>query len=733
MKMDEVFPFGTHVYREPSAPFEEIAGDLRIARRLGFNMVKVQESWAMDEPREGEIDLSRVERVILEAKSLGLGVYLGLTMEQAPAWLWRKYPDCHPVYADGRPHNDPTQYLLPADGKPGPCWDHPGAREAAELFMADLARRLGRHENIWVWNVWQEVGFRPHDGGVLGFCYCPYMLTRFREWLHRRYGELAALNAAWRTAFGQWKEVEPPRRQAAVPSAADWRYFMDDIYLARALRWKADTIRRNDPEQRPVFCHVGSPQIGSGAEWRWARAVDFFGNSNYPLWWCFDTEWDDARPRAGTAVSARASFLQEMWDGIALRTDYARCAGGNERPFWGAEFQGGPVCTRLRRGRVPRPVDIRRWLLTGLASGMSGISFWNLRAEIFGMEANGFGLLDSTGNTTERAEEVGRLGRGLQRHANLFRDGRPPRANVAMVINEDAWHFARTLGDNADRHLSYDIRGLYCMLWEQGIPVDFVEAREVLDGQADDYPALILPFPIALDNELIVHLGAYVGSGGFLLSEACPGRFDRYGLCPRGEMAPAARDLFGAMHHSLTTCREPENDARWTPAERAWNDQRPPAQLSGIGPFEGFEISANLYLQTFSPTDATPVLMCGGEIAGVLNNVGRGRAMLVGTFLGHSATAHRNRRNAAFLTHALALASVTPDRCGVLLRRRRVHGNVEAWFLTNILDSEVTENLEVAGFREVEDLLGEQLRRQGDTVEVTVPSLEVRCIVLRRH
>jgi len=242
MKMDEVFPFGVHVYREPSVPFEEIAGDLRIARRLGFNMVKVQESWAMDEPNEGEIDLSRVERVIMEAKSLGLGVYLGLTMEQAPAWLWRKYPDCHPVYADGRPHNDPTQYLLPADGKPGPCWDHPGAREVAELFMADLARRLGRHDNIWVWNVWQEVGFGPHDGGVLGFCYCPYTLTRFREWLDRRYGELAALNAAWHTAFGQWKEVEPPRRHAAVPSSADWRYFMDDVCLARVLSWRGQSI-----------------------------------------------------------------------------------------------------------------------------------------------------------------------------------------------------------------------------------------------------------------------------------------------------------------------------------------------------------------------------------------------------------------------------------------------------------------------------------------------------------
>jgi hypothetical protein len=75
-----------------------------------------------------EINLETVAQVVSDARQNGLLVYFGVPMEQAPAWFWRRYPDASMVYETGQPHNDPTQYLLPADAKPGPCWHHPGAR-----------------------------------------------------------------------------------------------------------------------------------------------------------------------------------------------------------------------------------------------------------------------------------------------------------------------------------------------------------------------------------------------------------------------------------------------------------------------------------------------------------------------------------------------------------------------------------------------------------------------------
>jgi len=57
-------------------------------KKLGFNTVKIQESWCIDEKREGEIDLNEVEELVAEAKQIGMGVYFGITMEQVPMWAF---------------------------------------------------------------------------------------------------------------------------------------------------------------------------------------------------------------------------------------------------------------------------------------------------------------------------------------------------------------------------------------------------------------------------------------------------------------------------------------------------------------------------------------------------------------------------------------------------------------------------------------------------------------------
>ena len=140
---EEIFPFGTHIYREPSLPLEQLREDMPLLKHLGFNMVKIQESWAIDEQREGEVDLSKVLRVVSDARDHGLRVYFGVTMEQAPAWLWQKYPDAYLVYNTGEQHYDQLQYVIPADGKPGPCWHHPERTRRRHSFHGDR-RRPGR-------------------------------------------------------------------------------------------------------------------------------------------------------------------------------------------------------------------------------------------------------------------------------------------------------------------------------------------------------------------------------------------------------------------------------------------------------------------------------------------------------------------------------------------------------------------------------------------------------------
>ena len=79
----------------------------------------------------------------------------------------------------------------------------------------------------------------------------------------------------------------------------------------------------------------------------------------------------------------------------------------------------------------------------------------------------------------------------------------------------------------------------------------------------------------------------------------------------------------------------------------------------------------------------------------------------------------------------LASAGAVPDRCGTLLRRRRILGDREAWFFINLGAERVTETVDVAGYRKVTDLLGDCLIDQtGDELTIGVDGANLACLLL---
>ena len=725
-----LFPLGTHLCREPMPAMAELKRDMENLQRHGFNLIKLQEHWNVDEPVEGQFDFSRYEELIAHAATLDMGVYLGLTCEQAPAWLWRKHPGCRMIGRDGRVIAFEAITTLPSDGKPGPCFDHPGALAEQTRFLTKLVETLGRFENLVVWNTWQEIGYWAEGLVGTGVCFCPHTLEHFRRWLREQYGDLDALNRTWNMRYGAWEDVTPSRAKL-TPIAVDiaWQYFMDNVQIAGVLRARAEAIRAADPLKRPIFAHKGGPAIGSGQDWTYARTQDFLGTSCYPAWGS-GLAWDDAKQQK--PITREAALLAEMWSSITLHYDYIRSCNRPGSPVWAAEFQGGPVSTEFHKGRVPSAEDIRRWMLTAVTTGVTAISFWVTRAEIMAAESNGFSLLDSAGDTTPRFAEAARVGQALNANADLFAHPTLAPAEVGILVNEWNSQFCALLGQGqAGTHLAYSTRGWHRLLWEMNIPLDFVEVSQ-LDAEMLPYKTLILPFPLSLSETAAATLARFVERGGTLICEAAPGRIDEYGFCNRGELSPAMAALCGVRQQSFTMVGEPEGGARWSPAERTWGEYLDPAQLTGTGPLNGHHLRANVYIETFACLDSEPVLQYGDAVAGTRRRAGKGQAWLLGTYAGHNGAAYCDPDTRACLRAVLAQGDLESSYPGQLLLRKRVISGKEAWLFTNPTSEPITETIDVTGWTQVSDLLGALVQHDGNRVTLTVEGLDVRGLIVTR-
>jgi len=718
----------------------ELKRDMELLKRQGFNLVKLQENWAFDEPVEGRIDLSKYEELIEYAAHLDLGVYLGLTCEQAPAWLWRKHPGCRMVGRNGLPVAYEAQMTLPADGKPGPCYDDPGAMADHLTFIRKLVEVLGRFENVVVWNTWQEIAYWSEHLTGQHVCYCEHTLEAFRRWLAGKYGDLDGLNRAWNTRYGDWNSVQPDRAASGrecLPQDIDWRFFMDNEHPAATLRARAETIRQADPlsgrgPQRPVFAHLGGPVIGSGRHWTYARCQDFLGSSCYPAW-SPHHPWDDAasKQQASRSQQRLESLAAEM-SLVALTYDQIRSCNPPGRPVWAAEFQGGPVSTGFHKGRTPDPGDIRRWMLTAIASGVTAISFWVTRAEIAAAEMHGFSLLDSEGDESARLAEAGRIGRALNQHADLFSAPTLQRSEIAILVNEANYQVCASM-NAAVEHLGYSTRGWHRLLWELGFPVDFQEVKELEEVYAQEYKVLILPFPLSLSEEVMQKLARFVETGGCLVSEAAPGRLSEHAYANRGEMSLGARQLFGVKQTGFQMVREPDSGERWSPPERTWGEYLEAAALEGKGIMAGHRLRANAYIETFQPSDSQVFLAYGDAATGCVRNFGKGKAWLLGTYVGHNGNAYRDPESWAFIHRLLAECGVRPSHPGRLLLRKRTSPGKEAWIFTNPTGAELVETIDASGWNSVSDLLGEVVERNGNSVRLAIKGLDIRVLILERQ
>ncbi len=487
----------------PAATWRE---DAKLMREAGVTLATVGVfAWAWLEPAEGRYEFGWLDEVVDLLGEHDIRLDLATATAAPPPWLSHAYPESLPVDADGR--------RLSYGSRQAYCPSSPIYRSAAARLAERVALRYGEHPALALWHVGNEYGCH------VARCYCDVSAAAFRAWLRRRYGDdLAALNAAWGTAFWSqrytdWEQVIPPRATPTFGNPTqtlDFQRFSSDELLD-CFRLERDILHRITPDV-PVTTNLMAGMFWELDYWAWAAELDVVSTDHY-----------------------LRGHLDAPHVDLAFAADLTRSLAGGQ-PWLLMEHSTSAVNWQPRN-LAKTPGQLRRNSLAHVARGSDGAMFFQWRASIAGAEKFHSAMLPHAGTGTKVWREVVALGRDLAALADVA--GVPvERPAVALLLDwSSVWASALPGHPTADIDAVEILKAWYAALYWAGVTVDFAHPGADLSA----YRLVLAPALYLLGDDARGNLERYVAGGGRLVVGPFSGIVDEHDHIRAGQL----RDLLG--------------------------------------------------------------------------------------------------------------------------------------------------------------------------------------------
>jgi hypothetical protein len=457
--------------------FQQVRNDIERFPGYGINCVQHGEMGpAQVFPKENEIDEKPINNLIGEldrAEKAGVAVDFLMSPHYFPQWMFDKYPHLRKARIDFFPFS-----IYAPEGralvKRFVDYVMPKIKDKPALLSVCLS-----NEPI----NWQE----PDE----------FSTAAWRTWLKQRHGDVATLNARWKTSYPSLDDIKQPNATDMAfghKTGAAWCDFVrwNQEYFAQFHKDLADMVHAVAPNvpvhAKSTTWHLyRAENITSGDDPTLLGGVtDINGNDSVNLW--------SFNERGGDLIERGTTDFAQGWRENALGYELQRSA--HDAPVFNSENH----VIFDRETRYVDPAHVRAALWMGAVHGQSATTIWVWERE----KSNPVG--DLAGGIMERpgcAEAVGIACHDLNRVAPQITalQNAPPDVHIIQCNSAAVW----------DPGYQDALVKVFTALSFTGLKIGFVTERQLEQGKIVDGKILFVPACAHVSDAAFAALRNYRG------------------------------------------------------------------------------------------------------------------------------------------------------------------------------------------------------------------------------
>jgi len=471
-------------------------------------------------------------------------------------------------------------------------------------------RQEARSSDFYCWQAVDE-SFGRMD-------YSSYAIDKFRPWLTRKYKTIAALNEAWGGRYGDFSEIEPPRK--AEDNIAAWLEFrkFTSLHVAGIVARVVDVINEEDPLKRPAnsnisnlsfnavyFMNFGPLAIEDLAAIGFKKSA-FFGWDAYAAddFMGMETELVDSLARGKSLFQAEHN-VHNKDPRMASRTYWTMISKGLKGIYVYRYYDGGE-CDDHNQWALNDTVDI--------------------------IPRDKAGAYSDVFHQVHQLENILGAARRVQ-----------PVKQVAIFYNYTDLSLAKTPLSSIYGEPVDSSHHVYEMLRGKGYPVTFLTEKQIREGLLANVGAVVLVDAQHVAPEVCQALEGWTRNGGVLIGDSYPGAYTDLGKRQNSlmklfgiEPAPPKKVDKIKLEESTqgygeVTIAALNHDKLYECVRETYHvsgSRHPVAKVLRHWMFSGYGPSL------VKQTDGECIGMSGNSVGVLLNKPGRGNSMYVSTLLG---------------------------------------------------------------------------------------------------